>query len=189
MQPALPFDAAPDVVFVRHARARRYLIRVRQDGVVRVTVPRWGSKREAKAFADRERAWIEKQLQRVARERSRPRPEPLDPEAERALRSRAKQDLPPRLLALAAQHGLTVTRITIRNQRSRWGSCARSGHICLNWRLVMMPDFVRDYVMIHELMHLERMDHSPAFWKLVQAACPEYKDARAWLRTFGREAR
>jgi len=183
MQPGLPFDAAPDVVFVRHDRARRYLIRVREDGVVRVTVPRWGSKREAQAFADRERAWIEKQLQRVERERSRPRPKRLSPEIERALRSRAKQELPPRLLELAARHGLTVTRVTIRNQRSRWGSCARSGHICLNWRLVTMPDVVRDYVMIHELMHLRRMDHSPAFWKLVQAACPEYQQARAWLKT------
>jgi predicted metal-dependent hydrolase len=189
MQPALPFDATPEVVFVRHDRARRYLIRVREDGIVRVTVPRWGSKREAKAFAEREHAWIEKQLQRVARERSRLRPQPLAPDAERALRSRAKQELPPRLLEIATLHGLAVTRITVRDQRSRWGSCARSGHICLNWRLVTMPDFVRDYVMIHELMHLKRMDHSPAFWKLVEAACPAYRDARAWLKTFSRGSR
>ncbi len=189
MQPALPFDNVPAVVFVRHDRARRYLIRVRDDGVVRVTLPRWGSKREAKAFAEREHAWIQKQLRRVAQERERPRPEPLAPDVERRLRSRAKLELPPRLLALAAQHGLTVRRISIRSQKSRWGSCARSGHICLNWRLVTMPDFVRDYVMIHELMHLERMDHSPKFWKLVQAACPAYKEARAWLKTFSRDTR
>jgi predicted metal-dependent hydrolase len=188
MQPALPFDQTPEVVFVRHDRARRYLIRVRADGVVRVTLPRWGSKREAKAFAEREHAWIEKQLQRVAQERERPRPQPLAPEVERTLRTRAKQELPPRLLALAAQHRLTVARITVRNQKSRWGSCARSGHICLNWRLVTMPDFVRDYVMVHELMHLVRMDHSPAFWKLVKAACPAYEDARAWLSAFSRNA-
>lgn len=189
MQPALPFEPLPDVVFVRHDRARRYLIRVRADGVVRVTLPRWGSKREAKAFAEREHAWIEKQLQRVAQERERPRPEPLPAEVERSLRARARLELAPRLLALAAAHGLTVTRVSIRNQRSRWGSCARTGHICLNWRLVTMPDFVRDYVMIHELMHLERMDHSPKFWKLVATACPSYKDARAWLKTFSRDAR
>ena len=99
------------------------------------------------------------------------------------LRDRAKRELPPRLLELAAQHGLTVSRVSIRNQRWRWGSCSRTGHICLNWRLVEMPEAVRDYVLIHELMHLKRMDHSPAFWKLVAAACPEYKKARAWLRS------
>jgi predicted metal-dependent hydrolase len=53
----------------------------------------------------------------------------------------------------------------------------------------MMPDFVRDYVMVHELMHLRRMDHSARFWKLVEAACPAYNDARAWLRNFSREGR
>ena len=91
------------------------------------------------------------------------------------LRDRARRELPQRLLELSAQHGLTVARISIRNQRWRWGSCSRSGHICLNWRLVEMPEPVRDYVLIHELMHLRRLDHSPAFWKLVAAACPAYK--------------
>ena len=56
--------------------------------------------------------------------------------------------------------------------------------MCLNWRLATMPDHVRDYVIIHELMHLKRLDHSPRFWKLVAAACPEYEAARAWLRTY-----
>ena len=55
-----------------------------------------------------------------------------------------------------------------------------------DWRLVMMPEAVRDYVLIHELMHLKRMDHSPKFWKLVAAACPDYQDARLWLRRASR---
>ena len=92
----------------------------------------------------------------------------------------------PRLLELAARHDLSVSRVSVRNQRWRWGSCNRNGHICLNWRLVTMPDWVRDYVMLHELMHLERMDHSPRFWKLVKEACPEYQDARRWLRQVSR---
>ena len=179
-QASLPFE--PDVVFVRHPRAKRYLLRVADDGTVRVTVPRWGSKREAGAFADREGAWIEKQRLRRARERSRPASAPLPPEVERELRDRAKRELPARLLELAAEHGLEVARVSVRNQRWRWGSCSRKGRICLNWRLVQMPDPVRDYVLIHELMHLKRMDHSPAFWTLVAAACPSFKAARAWLR-------
>jgi predicted metal-dependent hydrolase len=179
-------------VFVRHPRARRYIIRVTDEGTVRVTLPRWGSKREARAFADRERAWIEKQVRQLEQDLERRTPNgatdegDLTREAEHALRARARRELPPRLLDLAAQHGLTVTRISIRNQRWRWGSCNRGGHICLNWRLVTMPAPVRDYVLIHELMHLKRMDHSPKFWKLVAAACPAYKESRAWLRSHAR---
>jgi predicted metal-dependent hydrolase len=172
----------PDPVFVRHPRARRYLIRVEDDGRVRITVPRWGSKREAAAFAEREHAWIEKQRARVVGQRAASAREPMPTEIERELRNRAKRELPTRLLELAARHALTVTRVSIRNQRWRWGSCSRNGHICLNWRLIQMPDAVRDYVMIHELMHLRRMDHSPKFWKLVEAACPTFQTSRAYLR-------
>jgi predicted metal-dependent hydrolase len=179
----------PAVVFVRHPRARRYVIRVTDDGTVRVTVPRWGSKREAAAFADREREWIETERRRVEQERGRRagcRPHG-DPQIENALRERARRELPVRLLELAAEHGLAVARVTVRNQRWRWGSCSRAGHICLNWRLVAMPPAVRDYVMIHELMHLKRMDHSPKFWKLVAAACPDYHAHRVWLRKESRQ--
>ena len=177
-----PQPLVPVFVFVRHPRARRYLIRVTDDGTVRVTIPRRGSRREAAAFAAREQAWIDKQL-RIRRTKNGG----LDSNDERQkvdreLIARARLELPPRLLELASRHGLTVSRISIRNQRSRWGSCSRSGRICLNWRLVTMPDDVRDYVLIHELMHLKRMDHSPKFWKLVAEACPQYQDARRWLR-------
>jgi hypothetical protein len=180
-----PQHTLPAFVFVRHPRARRYLIRVTEDGTVRVTIPRRGSRREAEAFAARERGWIENQLLRWRERRTASDAAPVaanDDRNRRAFIARARQELPPRLLELASRHGLTVSRISIRNQRSRWGSCSRSGHICLNWRLVTMPDTVRDYVLIHELMHLKRMDHSRTFWKLVAEACPGYEEARAWLR-------
>jgi predicted metal-dependent hydrolase len=187
MQLGLPFDGtiAPSsvvviapVYYVRHRRARRYVLRVDADGRVRVTIPRGGSRREADAFAQKHAAW-------VARQRSRlPRGGPAV-EEHRALRERAFQDLPPRLIELATQHNLSVSRVSVRNQRSRWGSCGRDGHICLNWRLVLMPPWVRDYVLIHELMHLKRMDHSPAYWSLVADAYSEYPAARQWLRTHG----
>jgi predicted metal-dependent hydrolase len=192
--PARPADAAPgrgapllqthgDVAFIRHPRAKRYVVRVNIDGSVRVTIPRWGSKRDAAAFAESQGAWIAKQRERAARERARPRPAvPSDIAA--AARCRAHRELPLRLRELAERFGCLVSRISIRNQRSRWGSCSRAGHICLNWRLMLTPDWVRDYVLIHELMHLKRMDHSPKFWKLVEAACPEWREARQWLRKY-----
>lgn len=166
------------IEFVRHPRARRYVLRVGADGGVRVTLPRWGSKREARRFAERESSWVEKERARLA-ERGADEP----PDTDRgALRERAKRELPARLLELAACFGCKVQRVSVRNQRWRWGSCSSGGHICLNWRLVLLPAWVRDYVLIHELMHLERLDHSPRFWKLVARACPEYRDARAFLR-------
>lgn len=173
-----PTGAVAPIYFVRHRRARRYLLRVEHDGRVRVTIPRGGSKREADAFLQRHTEW-------VVRQRARLISSAFGPEERRALRERARKELPPRLLEIAAAHGLTVTAISIRNQRTRWGSCGRDGKISLNWRLVLMPPDVRDYVLIHELMHLRRLDHSPAYWKLVAAACPGYGDARQWLRRNG----
>ena len=177
---ASPVPSAPQFYFVRHRRARRYLLRVDPDGRVRVTIPRGGSRREADAFAARHLEWIRTQRAQL--------PPLVVPAAEdrRAWMAQARRELPARLLARAAEHGLTVARVSIRNQRSRWGSCGRDGHISLNWRLVRMPEWVRDYVIVHELMHLRRMDHSPAYWQLVAAACPEYVAARQWLRTHGR---
>jgi predicted metal-dependent hydrolase len=165
--------------FVRHRRARRYILRVDANGRVRVTIPRGGSRREADAFALKHLDWIRRQ-------QAKPHAPGLAVAERRQLRRAAREQLSTRLLELAAQHGLTVSRVSIRDQRTRWGSCGRDGHICLNWRLVQMPDWVRDYVLIHELMHLRRLDHSPKYWKLVAAAYPDFQAARQWLRAHGR---
>jgi predicted metal-dependent hydrolase len=178
---AKPESRIPNPEYIRHPRARRYVVRVRDDGTVRVTIPRWGSKREARAFAEQQQRWIEREQRRVHEERARPRAA-LAPDVECEIRARAKHELPARLSELAAQLGVTVARVSVRNQRWRWGSCSRRGHICLNWRLARMPEAVRDYVMIHELMHIRRLDHSPKFWALVARACPGYESARQWLR-------
>lgn len=166
--------------FIRHPRARRYVIRVKPDGSVRVTVPRWGSRRHAELFAEQQRPWIERQQAQV--QETSARRLTYTPDAVKALRRHAARELPPHLRRLAQQYGLQVSRVSVRNQRSRWGSCSPSGHICLNWRLILMPDAVREYVLIHELMHLRRLDHSRHFWKLVAHACPDYEDSRQWLR-------
>jgi predicted metal-dependent hydrolase len=105
---------------------------------------------------------------------------------EQDLRQLAKQRLVARLHELADRFGLRVSRSTIRNQRSRWGSCSRSGAIALNFRLVQMPPDVCDYVLIHELMHLKQQNHGRRFWTLVEQACPTFRDAERWLRREGR---
>jgi predicted metal-dependent hydrolase len=114
-----------------------------------------------------------------------PRPrdgDDLRPVASAWLVLRARRILPPRLHALAAQFDLTVTHVSVRNQRARWGSCATGGRISLNWRLIQTPDDVRDYVLIHELMHLRQPNHSARFWALVARACPGHEVLRRWLR-------
>jgi len=108
------------------------------------------------------------------------------PEIEHDLRHLARERLVPRLLELARQHDLPVGRVTIRNQRSRWGSCSRNGAIALNFRLVQMPPEICDYVLIHELMHLKQQNHGRRFWTLVERACPAFRDAERWLRREGR---
>jgi hypothetical protein len=113
-------------------------------------------------------------------------PADVRPAIERDLRDLARAVLVPRLAELAQEHGLRVGVVSIRNQRSRWGSCARNGNIALNFRLVQMPAPVRDYVLLHELMHIRQQNHSRRFWRLVEAVCPEFRDAERWLRTTGR---
>ena len=164
--------------FVRMRRARRYVMRVRPDGDLRVTIPRGGSKAEALRFAERHMAWAERQRARVLEGR-RPATEVA------ALKAAAAAELPPQLRALAGRHGLEVKRVTIRNQRSRWGSCSSRGHITLNFRLMLMPPEVREYILIHELMHLKQANHSIRFWRLVEAACPGFRDAERWLKKHG----
>jgi len=105
----------------------------------------------------------------------------LRPAIERRLWKLAARELPPRVMECAAAHGLAVRRVTVRNQRSRWGSCSRNGTISLNWRLIQAPLFVRDYLILHELMHLRQMNHSRRFWREVERVCPDYKTAERWL--------
>lgn len=107
------------------------------------------------------------------------------PVLEPLMRRHARVELPGRLLAMAERFGLAVARITVRNQRSRWGSCSREGNIALNWRLLQMPAEVCDYVLAHELMHLHEPNHSPRFWARVAAVCPDYARWRTWLRHEG----
>ena len=109
----------------------------------------------------------------------------LRPTLEAHFARRARIELPARTWELAAVTGVDVKLVTVRNQRSRWGSCSASGTISLNWRLVQTPDFVRDYIIYHELMHLREMNHSERFWARVAEVCPGWRDAERWIKRNG----
>jgi predicted metal-dependent hydrolase len=98
---------------------------------------------------------------------------------------RARIELPARAWELAAETGMDMKHVTVRNQRSRWGSCSAGGTISLNWRLVQAPDRVRDYIIYHELMHLREMNHSDRFWARVAEVCPGWREAEQWLKHSG----
>jgi predicted metal-dependent hydrolase len=97
----------------------------------------------------------------------------------------AKVELPARAWELAAQTRMNVTRVSVRDQRSRWGSCTIGGVVSLNWRLVQTPEFVRDYIIHHELMHLREMNHSARFWACVEEVFPGWREAEAWIKRNG----
>jgi predicted metal-dependent hydrolase len=110
------------------------------------------------------------------------RPEPA---LERYFRRAARAEIAPRLHRAAAELGVRHGPLTIRNQRTRWGSCSQTGAMSFNWRLLLAPDPVLDYVVWHEACHLRRLDHSPAFWALVAEHCPGFEEPRRWLRRHG----
>ena len=212
------------IVFVRNLRARRYVLRLRKDRVIRVTIPRGGSMSAAQSFAERHTDWLERQFQKVEAEPVGPVPwklgteilfrgEPvrlergdtanqvkcgserfkvadaqldLRPEVERYLRRLARYELPLRVLELATTHHLTVKNVVVRNQKSRWGSCSRRATISLNWRLIQTPENIRDYIILHELMHRRQMNHSKRFWHEVERVCPSYRESENWLKRHAR---
>ena len=104
---------------------------------------------------------------------------------EKILRRLAKVELPEDTFSLAKRHGFAPRRVSIRNQKTRWGSCSSTGAISLNWRLVQVPAFVRDYVILHELVHLDHLDHSTRFWERLAKGCPNLNAAEAWLKLHG----
>ena len=100
-------------------------------------------------------------------------------QAQTAFRARLEQLIKP--------YGFVYGRVSVKGQKSRWGSCSRQGNLNFNWRLLLAPPAVLDYVVIHELCHLKEMNHSARFWQLVARTCPDYATHRRWLRLHGRE--
>jgi predicted metal-dependent hydrolase len=107
------------------------------------------------------------------------------PALERWYRRRARAEIAPRLDAATAAAGTSYGGLTIRGQRTRWASCSASGAMSFNWRLLLAPAPVLDYVVWHEVCHLEVMDHSPRFWRLLAERCPDYRAHAGWLRRHG----
>jgi predicted metal-dependent hydrolase len=107
------------------------------------------------------------------------------PALERWYRRAARAEIKPRLDRACTLAGTSYSGLTIRGQRTRWASCSRTGAMSFNWRLLMAPEPVLDYVVWHEVCHLEVMDHSPRFWRLLAGRSPGYREQLRWLRLHG----
>ena len=103
------------------------------------------------------------------------------------LADQARRVLPKRVAYFASVLGVTYGRITIRNQRSRWGSCSSKGNLNFNCLMMLMPQEVQDYLVVHELCHRKEMNHSVRFWKEVEQVLPNYKEQEMWLKQYGTE--
>lgn len=205
------------VVIARHRRARRYVLRVNDDDSLRLTVPRGASIAGGLRFAIAQEKWIGRERERRAAslepwregttiwfrgEQVRlrvtadeiawageaiPGHDDVRAAIEAHITALASQELPKRCLSLAKDCRLSLARVSVRNQRSRWGACSTRRVITLNWRLLQMPPRVTDYVILHELMHLKQPNHSRRFWREVDGVCSWWREAERWLRKHGRE--
>ena len=161
-------------------------IQVKPDGTVLVRAPKWMRERDIEAFVQEKRVWIEKHLRLVQERQARvEKVEPYTEEELRALTKKAREVITQKVRYYAPLVGVGYGRIAIRRQRSRWGSCSSKGNLNFNCLLVLLPEEVIDYVVVHELCHRKQMNHSAAFYREVERVYPEYKRCRKWLKENG----
>lgn len=168
-------------------------IQIKEDASIHARAPYYMNLRQVEAFIEEKKDWILENYIKMA-ERKKDTDAVLTPAQEKQvllLQKRfynaAKAYFPQRCAQLQKLTGGYYTNISIRNQKTRWGSCSQTGTLCFNYRLMMAPPAVIDYVIVHELCHLTYMNHSKAFWGKVQSILPDYTKSRQWLKEHGHE--
>ncbi len=169
-------------VEVIRSRRRSMALQVRPDGSVLVRAPLRTGTPAIRAFVARHGDWIEKQRLRIA---SAPPVEKLSEEELSLLRRSASERFGERAAVFAPLVGVNYGRITIRCQKSKWGSCSAAGNLNFNCLLMLAPPEVLDYVVVHELCHRLEMNHSDTFWRNVERVLPDWRERRKWLREHG----
>lgn len=169
-------------VSIVHSRRKTMAIQVTRDGRVVVRCPMRVSEGTAMAFAKSHEEWIEKHYretkERLAHQVS------YTPEQVKEYRTQAAKILTERTAYWAERMGVTYGRITIREQVTRWGSCSSRGNLNYNWKLVLVPEELLDYVVVHELAHRREMNHSKRFWEIVEKEMPDYRQRRKALKGY-----
>ncbi len=165
------------------SRRRTISIEVTADARVIVRAPSRASLTDINRFIGEKADWIDKSLDKMRqRKAEQSQRKEISPQEVKLLATRAKRVIPQRVRYYADIMGVTYGRITIRMQKSRWGSCSGKGNLNFNCLLMRTPETIIDYVVVHELCHLKEMNHSPKFWAEVEKILPDYKDRRKWLK-------
>lgn len=167
------------------ARRKTLSIRITQEGNLEIRAPLGMSKGEIEAFLKGKAQWIETHRAKVLAEYAQGQEAPLGEEEILTLAEQMRQRLPEKLNRYAASMGVTFGRVTIRCQQTRWGSCSSRGNLNFNCLLMLAPEEVLDYVVVHELAHRKQMNHSALFWQEVERECPDYEKSLRWLKDRG----
>lgn len=165
-------------------------IEITSDARIVVRAPLRVSVRDINRFIGEKADWIDKHLKKVQdrqKELLNNPPKELTSQEIKLLVTKAKRIIPVKVRDYARLMGVDYGRITIRMQKSRWGSCSSKGNLNFNCLLMRTPDEIVDYVVVHELCHLKEMNHSPRFWAEVEKVLPDYKERRKWLKDHGNE--
>ena len=162
------------------SRRKTIAIQIDRDGQVIVRTPYGITKRQVEEFLDEKKDWLLQTRQRV--EKRKTEQIPISEEVRREGIERAKRIFPERTAYFAKRMGVDYGRITIREQKTRWGSCSSKGNLNFNWKLVLLDPELLDYVVVHELAHRREMNHSKNFWKIVEAELPDYRERRRRLK-------
>lgn len=157
-----------------------------REGALLIRAPQWAGEAEIRTFVEKHRSWAEKHLKKAETIREAGKEiRPLTEEELRALAAEALRVIPGRVRTWAEKIGVTYGRITVRNQRTKWGSCTSRGNLNFNCLLMLAPPEVLDGVVVHELCHLKVMNHSREFYREVEKVLPDYRDRQKWLRDHG----
>lgn len=173
-------------VKITKSKRRTVSLQIKPDGSVELKVPLQTTNAQIQEVLNQKSDWIQKHLRSVQeRQQQLSQIQPLTMDEMRALANQAMEVIPQRVADFAPIVGVTYGRITIRNQKSRWGSCSDRGNLNFNCLLMLVPPAALDYVVVHELCHRKEMNHSRRFWAEVEKILPDYKTPKRWLKEHG----
>ncbi|MCM1264216.1 MAG: M48 family metallopeptidase [Butyrivibrio sp.] len=173
------------------SKRKTYSISIDEDGNIIFRVPLRAENKDIMKMAEEKSHWIITHYLQIIEKKNNRQPSDLSDVQRAALERRyieaAREYIPKRVAYYNPMTGGSYNKISIRSQKTRWGSCSSKGTLSFNWRLMLAPPAILDYVVVHELCHLTYMNHSAEFWKLVESVFPNYRVTRKWLREHGNE--
>ena len=165
---------------------KSYSITVERDGTVTIRAPFFMSEKKINKIIDERKKWIERAQKKIANRAERLNSlTPITSDEIDSLKAGAKPIIEEKVRLFADKIGVKYGKITIKNQKTRYGSCTAKGNLNFNCLIMLMPEKIIDYVIVHELCHIKEMNHSRRFWNEVESILPDYKERRKWLKLNG----